>query len=603
MPSLQPARNTKEQPRGGAASEFAAAYERLVLGVVEAAEDEVDGAADAANETVARAGEASALGAALSFQVAAYHDANVPKQGTWVGIDQPPRELEERLGLRWPAGDRALGAAGADDTATRWYRRAARLGCALAWVPLADRFLLGDGTRASSRVAFDCLFAAFRAGLRQSALSGMLRAQRLAGSRPATLLQAELVSVISAMREQAAADPAAPPAAAAPAAAAAAGAAAAAAAAVAAAAASAAGPCGAQRVEEQAIALQLPNLTGLVLAVAGDRLCGDQGDSLSRFVRGERRALAELQRARGARRWGVVYGRRGAFGKQQQQQLSTEASRLCNVRLTLGFPSGEPFELDAGQLEALDAEYSMLMVRGVRVACAHQRQEHLEPCVPCAAEGRDRRWAAAHGLYAVEEGEHGDSRTVLYLAPPPASSPPGTLPEPRLEACKPYSTWDLADVLPALRLGPDPVAHPYFLSQDPNLWWPVMAGFGSLAAAAAAVSVDDSAPAAAAAADPSSAAAQAPPFKPFTAELLRVRVVNPDAVVLKCGSGSCCALFGPAPAPQGMACSRCKVRMYCSRECQKADFTRHRGDCAAHDAARQPPAPPAQQQQQQQQQQ
>jgi hypothetical protein len=573
-----------EELRGGAAGaaarEFAAAYERLVLGVVEAAEEEVDGAAGAAGDSVARAGESSALSAALSFQVAAYHDANVPKQGTWVGIDQPARELEERLGLRWPAGDRALGAAGADDTATRWYRRAARLGCALAWVPLADRFLLGDGTRASSRVAFDCLFAAFRAGLRQSALAGMLRAQRLAGPRPATLLQAELVSVISAMREQATAEPAAHVAAAAPPAAPALPAPAA-----------VAEPCGAQRTEEQAIALQLPNLTGLVLAVAGDRLCGDQGDSLSRFVRGERRALAELQRAQGAKRWGVVYGRRGAFGKrQQQQQLSTEASRLCNVRLTLGCPSGEPFELDAGQLEALDAEYSMLMVRGVRVACVHQRQEHLEPCVHCAAEGRDRRWAAAHGLYAVEEGEHGDSRTVLYLAPPPASSPPGTLPEPRLEACKPYSTWDLADVLPALRLGPDPVAHPYFLSQDPNLWWPVMAGFGSLAAAAAALS--DDAKVAAATADPSSAEAQTPPFKPFTAELLRVRAVNPDAVVLKCGSGSCCALFGPAPAAQGMACSRCKVRMYCSRECQKADFAQHKGDCAAH-AARQPPAPRA----------
>ena len=99
---------------------------------------------------------------------------------------------------------------------------------------------------------------------------------------------------------------------------------------------------------------------------------------------------------------------------------------------------------------------------------------------------------------------------------------------------------------------------PFFIASDPNLLWPTLYYYGSLANALSRVGVDP---------------AKTPPPPPT---LLAPSVKDGDASILACGHDACRKV---AARTAMMRCSRCKGRAYCSASCQKADWKIHRNEC------------------------
>ena len=208
-----------------------------------------------------------------------------------------------------------------------------------------------------------------------------------------------------------------------------------------------------------------------------------------------------------------------------------------------------------------------------RVCCRHERKTPQSFCEACFDDACRRLDVVARRAYVLSEsGGVGGRHAAVY-------DNGGTLME------EPFGAYGLGDVDTALATlaaadggtegtrfpGRDDAQFegatfvsnraflsPFFIASDPNLLWPTLYYYGSLANALSRVGVDP---------------AKTPPPPPT---LLAPSVKDGDASILACGHDACRKV---AARTAMMRCSRCKGRAYCSASCQKADWKIHRNEC------------------------
>ena len=208
-----------------------------------------------------------------------------------------------------------------------------------------------------------------------------------------------------------------------------------------------------------------------------------------------------------------------------------------------------------------------------RVCCRHERKTPQSFCEACFDDACRRLNAVARRAYVLSEsGGAGGRHAAVYDIG-------GTLME------EPFGAYGLGDVDTALATlaaadggtdgkrfpGRDDAQFegatfvsnraflsPFFIASDPNLLWPTLYYYGSLANALSRVGVDPS---------------KSPPPPPT---LLAPSVKDGDAAILACGHDACRKVTARTAM---MRCSRCKGRAYCSASCQKADWKIHRNEC------------------------
>ena len=273
----------------------------------------------------------------------------------------------------------------------------------------------------------------------------------------------------------------------------------------------------------------------------------------------------------------VAYGRaRTEAEERQTEKIGTRAKKnRAFLRPVVRPGFDDAFSITA-EAKAVAKDATFAKQPAFRLCCRHERKTPRSFCEECLDDASRRLDAVARRAYVLSEaGGAGGRHTVVYEVG-------GVLHK------EPFGAYGLGDVDTALATlaaaeglpssnegrrfpGRDDKAwkgtfvsnraflSPLFIASDPNLLWPALYYYGSLANALSRVGIAPPAPGTRA---------------PLT--VLAPAVPDGDASILGCGHGPCRKVAARAAM---MRCSRCRGRAYCSAACQKADWKVHRNEC------------------------
>lgn len=191
--------------------------------------------------------------------------------------------------------------------------------------------------------------------------------------------------------------------------------------------------------------------------------------------------------------------------------------------------------------------------------CIHleaRDQDAFPFCADCQMEAIERLDAVAHGGVALstDEALPARGRYVNWR------TPTGGL---RFETFKNYGRVEVEFVLATLAACEPALAHPTFVAQDPNLFWPTIYYHGTVRAALEYVApyIDWT--------------ERLGPVKAVPSErrivlLDQESAVYPGQRLVQCGDDFC-HHFALEETGSFSSCSQCERRVYCSRDCQVAD--------------------------------
>ena len=189
-----------------------------------------------------------------------------------------------------------------------------------------------------------------------------------------------------------------------------------------------------------------------------------------------------------------------------------------------------------------------------RTTCVHERKKTSTPhCAACLRDARARLDAVASRSYALSVDAHREVHDAAYALADGAVAH---------EPFARYAMGEVDSVLALLAAAPeaDVLLHPLFIASDPNLLWPALYFYGSLANALRAFRPD--------------APATVPPHRPLVCG-----VADGEPLILACGAcGGLCR--------RALRCGKCKVRAYCAADCQKRDWRAHKAECCRYCDAR-----------------
>ena len=284
-----------------------------------------------------------------------------------------------------------------------------------------------------------------------------------------------------------------------------------------------------------------------------------------------RKVLQEIERqvkklARRGSRVSFQYGRRGIAAQATALSLG-QASRALDAQLFVVPPDAACYEFFD------DAAVSAWVQRSLRtdleVTCVH-RQHGRASCRECLLAAVNRLSAVATGGAALSLNEDLAGRGHLAIFR-------GIQGRVETETFKDYGRGEVETTLALLVASQegDVLAHPLFLAQDPNFYWPLILFHGSIRAALEYV-------------EPhvdwgerfGSAALDRPPQAPL------VDGTRSGAVLRRCGADVCVNLEADESKGKFLLCSRCRRRRYCSSGCQKADWVLHKAECTSQAAVR-----------------
>ncbi|GKZ00809.1 hypothetical protein MPSEU_001032600 [Mayamaea pseudoterrestris] len=216
--------------------------------------------------------------------------------------------------------------------------------------------------------------------------------------------------------------------------------------------------------------------------------------------------------------------------------------------------------------EMTQSFYDQLLKENVAVLCVHSEAKSGQSevaCWECLAAARIRLEAVSHGGVALSLYETllARGRTAVWR---------NLTGELQSETFKTYCRADVESVLGTLVAYKPKLAHPLFIAQDPNFFWPLISYHGTIRAALEYVA----------------------PHVDWNASLGMVKVVpeqqplvedaEPGMILCRCGH-ELCFKFEAEDKIGGVlhTCSGCDSRPYCSKSCLQADWPFHKPECAA----------------------
>ena len=205
-----------------------------------------------------------------------------------------------------------------------------------------------------------------------------------------------------------------------------------------------------------------------------------------------------------------------------------------------------------------------------KVCCTHNDVggKIAGQCKPCQTTAKSRIIATREGKYCIgyTESIPGYGYNARF------SNEDGDIIS---DTFKSYSQPEIACVLQCLMSNPADL-HPIFIAEDGNLYWPIIWYYGSVYNAisqccntATVNKVYGSCI--------KKSQSQLPPSNPVSEEILSA---FPDFAInqlrMTCGNDICPQFEGQR---KFMKCAACRVRFYCSRDCQVKDFKIHKQEC------------------------
>jgi hypothetical protein len=258
-----------------------------------------------------------------------------------------------------------------------------------------------------------------------------------------------------------------------------------------------------------------------------------------------------------------AYGRRGIAAQATALSLGAASRSLDAQLFTLPPPPALRELYDDDEVRAWEGAAAFA---DFRVVCVHQNaQEHRNDggasCRQCLKAGRARMAAVATGSVAISLSEELQGRGHLVIFR-------GSDGEATSETFKDYGRGEVEVALAALALSHVGVllAHPLFVCQDPNLFWPLILSHGTIRAALEYV------------APHLDWAHLGPLLPPLPADPLIAGAASGD-VLRRCGSDVCLRLEADEGKGDFSKCARCRRRRYCSLGCQRADWNLHKSEC------------------------
>lgn len=281
------------------------------------------------------------------------------------------------------------------------------------------------------------------------------------------------------------------------------------------------------------------------------------------------------------------YGRRGVASGATAMSLvrDTEMRRPLDSQRFIRPPSTTHYDFVMSKQER-DFWVGLSTMAGLRfsIECIHSEKKKIDTrgvmssvgCADCLRDAERRLEAVAQGRVILSQTEALEGRGHMAVI----RESDGFV---RSETFKHYSRSEVEIVLASLAALPEPLgvvfAHPLFIAQDPNLFWPLIYDHGCIRAALEHVAphVDWVGKL-----GPLHPVADAAPFLPG---------IEPGAVLRRCGNESCLrferdekakkGLLGEKKDTQFRKCGDCERRFYCSRECSALDWALHKDECKA----------------------
>jgi hypothetical protein len=258
-----------------------------------------------------------------------------------------------------------------------------------------------------------------------------------------------------------------------------------------------------------------------------------------------------------------IYGRRDTCkGATAQTYAGTTREKDAHFYQVPPMPQCDESISD----EEAQSYHEVLQDAGFAVLCVHSEAKSGESevtCQQCIDAARDRLEAVSHGrvVLSLKETLAGRGRTAIWR---------NSTGELHSETFKTYCRADVESVLGALVACKPNLAHPLFIAQDPNLFWPLISYHGTIRAALEYVAphVDWKARL--------GAIAMAPEQQPIVEE------AEPGTMLFRCGNELCMAMEREGKEDGVLqTCQGCDSRPYCSKACIKADWAFHKHECAA----------------------
>jgi MYND finger len=249
------------------------------------------------------------------------------------------------------------------------------------------------------------------------------------------------------------------------------------------------------------------------------------------------------------------------------------------------------------ELPEMFASLSFMNPRALKVHCVHAKNnEGLLACQQCIDDACERLAAVSTGsvVLSIEEPLDCRGHVAIWRCKSAAMGDKGVF---KSETFKAYGRGEVECLLASLvacgaKCFDAKVAHPLFVAQDPNFFWPLIYNHGSIRAALEYVA----------------------PHVDWNVELGPIRAPLPDAgfgilkpsdesandddedqpeifagdLLRACGNDLCLNLEPNRSKGSFSICAKCERRSYCSPACQQADWPWHKRECLAASSGRIP---------------
>jgi len=213
---------------------------------------------------------------------------------------------------------------------------------------------------------------------------------------------------------------------------------------------------------------------------------------------------------------------------------------------------------------AVNSQVQKISKLQLRFICEHGTDSIGNSCLQCGKEANFRIQSVYMNSYFLSKTEtvYGSHYSVIYLADN------GVMKE---ELFRNYSKCEIKFVLNAMKQRPHDI-HVLKIAKNPDFYWPVIIYFGSVYSA-----LKETAGECVAEEVYSSRRTNFIPHDDIRQTYRKLFPSNrQDRTVILCGNPGCTNLdirfcF--------LRCSRCKIRRYCSPDCQKKDWAEHKLEC------------------------
>lgn len=266
-----------------------------------------------------------------------------------------------------------------------------------------------------------------------------------------------------------------------------------------------------------------------------------------------------------------TYGRRGIAKAATAQTHGEQKTRNADSFLYQVPP--EPQCSDQFGKDEADVFIGFLQQAEFLVQCVHcegtgQAYYYCPRCIQLAEE---RLLAVSHGRVAVSLHEEllARGRSAIWR------DAKGNL---QSDTFKTYSRGEAEQTLAALVACEPRLAHPLFVAQDPNFFWPLIVYHGTVRAALEYVAPHE---------DWNTRLCNVKP--PLERESIADDAI-PGKTLARCGNSLCTKLECHGKLEILNFCGGCETRLYCSRECSKVDWIFHKNECSCRGGA-EPPQP------------